>query len=64
VALTVMFVLAPATRFGYFIYPGGILAWLLLCLVTQPRAFGPAGVPPPDEPGPPLSARVPPPRRT
>ena len=64
VALTVMFVLAPATRFGYFIYPGGILAWLLLCLVTQPRAFGSAGVPPPDEPGPPLSARVPPPRRT
>ncbi len=64
VALTVMFVLAPATRFGYFIYPAGILAWLLLCLLTQPRAFGPASVPPPDESGPPLSARIPPPRRT
>ena len=64
VALTVMFVLAPATRFGYFIYPGGILAWLLLCLVTQPRTFRPAGVPPPGESGPPLSPRIPPPRRT
>jgi hypothetical protein len=64
VALTVMFVLAPATRFGYFIYPGGILAWLLLCLLTQPRAFSPAGVPPPDDPSPPRPARVPPPRRS
>ena len=62
VALAVMFVLAPATRFGYFIYPSGILAWLLLCLVTQPRAFRPAGVPPPDDPA--LAARIPPPLRT
>jgi hypothetical protein len=62
VALTVMFVLAPATRFGYFIYPGGILAWLLLCLLTQPRAFRPAGVPPGDEPATATSPRIPPPR--
>src|SRR6201996_8441713 len=62
VALTVMFVLAPATRFGYFIYPGGILAWLLLCLVTQPRTFSPAGVPLPDTPGAPPPPRIPPPR--
>jgi hypothetical protein len=46
VALTLMFVLAPATRFGYFIYPAGILAWLLLCLLTQPAAFTPGGLAP------------------
>jgi hypothetical protein len=57
-----MFVLAPATRFGYFIYPGGILAWLLLCLVTQPRTFSPVGVPPPDTRGDPRPPRIPPPR--
>jgi Glycosyltransferase family 87 len=59
VALTVMFVLAPATRFGYFIYPGAILVWLLLCLATQPAAFAPGGVgPPPDPGGLPFLARV------
>ena len=51
VALTVMFVLAPATRFGYFIYPGAILVWLLLCLATQPAAFAPGGSGPPLDPG-------------
>ena len=35
IGLTVMFVLAPATRFGYFIYPGGILAWLIVCWAGQ-----------------------------
>src|ERR1700761_3250161 len=54
VALTVMFVLAPATRFGYFIYPGAILAWLLLCLGTQPAGFaaGGGGSPPDPASGP------------
>jgi Glycosyltransferase family 87 len=28
IGLTVMFTLAPATRFGYFIYPAGLLLWL------------------------------------
>ena len=50
VALTIMFVLAPATRFGYFIYPGGILVWLLLCLLTQPAYFAPDGLGPPPDP--------------
>ena len=60
VALTLMFVLAPATRFGYFIYPGGILAWLLLCLLTQPAFFAPDGmIRPPDQPGAATSARLP-----
>jgi hypothetical protein len=29
IGLTLMFTLAPATRFGYYIYPAGLLAWLL-----------------------------------
>jgi hypothetical protein len=28
IGLSLMFVLAPATRFGYFLYPVGLLAWL------------------------------------
>jgi hypothetical protein len=28
IGLTLMFTLAPATRFGYFIYPAGLLLWL------------------------------------
>jgi hypothetical protein len=28
VGLSLMFLLAPATRFGYFVYPVGMLAWL------------------------------------
>jgi hypothetical protein len=28
IGLTAMLVLAPATRFGYFVYPAGLLAWL------------------------------------
>jgi hypothetical protein len=30
IGLTLMFALAPATRFGYFLYPLGLLAWLLI----------------------------------
>jgi phosphatidylinositol alpha-1,6-mannosyltransferase len=28
IGLTLMFLLAPATRFGYFIYPASLLLWL------------------------------------
>jgi 4-amino-4-deoxy-L-arabinose transferase-like glycosyltransferase len=35
VGLTIMFVLAPATRFGYFIYPAALVAWLLVCVQGQ-----------------------------
>jgi hypothetical protein len=31
IALSLMFVLAPSTRWGYFIYPGALLLWLLVC---------------------------------
>jgi hypothetical protein len=33
-ALALMFLLGPDVRFGYFIYPIGLLGWLAL---TQPR---------------------------
>src|SRR6516165_5516685 len=35
IGLTIMFTLAPATRWGYFVYPIGLVAWLLL---TRPPA--------------------------
>jgi hypothetical protein len=28
IGLTAMFVLAPSTRFGYFIYPAALVVWL------------------------------------
>jgi Glycosyltransferase family 87 len=31
IGLTLMFLTAPATRFGYFMYPAGLLAWLAAC---------------------------------
>jgi hypothetical protein len=30
IGLSVMFMLAPSTRFGYFIYPAALVAWLLI----------------------------------
>jgi phosphatidylinositol alpha-1,6-mannosyltransferase len=39
VGLAVMFTLAPATRWGYFVYPIGLAGWLLL---TRPAATGTA----------------------
>lgn len=39
IGLAAMFILAPDTRFGYFTYPVGILAWLLLA-VALPRFRG------------------------
>jgi hypothetical protein len=36
-AMTLMFTLAPSTRFGYFIYPGTLALWLL-AVVTAQRA--------------------------
>ncbi|HEY6296142.1 MAG TPA: glycosyltransferase 87 family protein [Streptosporangiaceae bacterium] len=39
VGLAVIFTLAPATRWGYFVYPIGLVVWLVL---TRPPAPGPA----------------------
>ena len=30
IGLSAMFVLAPSTRFGYFIYPAALVLWLLV----------------------------------
>jgi Glycosyltransferase family 87 len=36
-AMTLMFILAPSTRFGYFIYPGTLVLWLI-AVRSAPRA--------------------------
>ena len=50
IGLVLMFVLAPATRFGYFMYPLGLWAWLI---VSQLGAsdLRPSGRPDADAPG-------------
>jgi hypothetical protein len=45
VGLCVMFVLAPATRWGYFAYPLGLLGWLGLTGRDQAAADRPAQAP-------------------
>jgi hypothetical protein len=42
IALTAMFVLAPATRFGYFVYPVGLFAWLEVSRMGQAAPAAPA----------------------
>jgi Glycosyltransferase family 87 len=52
IGLSLMFVLAPATRFGYFIYPGGILAWLLVSYIGQHAPAGDSeSIPPAEQAG-------------
>lgn len=41
IGLTVMFTLAPATRFGYYMYPVGLLGWLLVCWLSAPSGASP-----------------------
>jgi hypothetical protein len=44
--LTLLFGLAPASRVGYFVYPAGLAAWLLLLRTVKAKpADGPAGPP-------------------
>lgn len=43
VGLTAMFTLAPATRWGYFVYPIGLVGWLLL--TRPPTATAPIQIP-------------------
>jgi glycosyl transferase family 87 len=45
IGLTVMFTLAPATRWGYFVYPIALVGWLLL--TRPPTAAGSAKQVPP-----------------
>jgi hypothetical protein len=37
VGVTLMFAFAPASRFGYIVYPLGLAAWLLLSSLQSPR---------------------------
>ncbi len=41
-AMTLMFVLAPSTRFGYFIYPATLILWLLAVLAARRAPDSPA----------------------
>jgi hypothetical protein len=50
-AMTLMFVLAPSTRFGYFIYPATLAIWLFAVRVgVGSRAAGRPPTPDPDGP--------------
>jgi hypothetical protein len=51
IGLSLLFLLAPATRYGYFLYPLGLLAWLGISWLGSASA----GLEPP-EPGSPRSA--------
>jgi Glycosyltransferase family 87 len=48
-AMTLMFILAPSTRFGYFIYPATLAIWLFAVRAGRQRADGQVR-PDPDEP--------------
>ncbi len=54
-AMTLMFVLAPSTRFGYFIYPATLAIWLLAVLAGQCVPDDPAT---PDPDAPPANSRT------
>jgi hypothetical protein len=47
-ALTTLFTLAPATRWGYFVYPGAIGCFLWLAGLSRPGLRQPAGTGPRD----------------
>jgi hypothetical protein len=54
-AMTLMFILAPSTRFGYFIYPAGLAIWLVAVWVGRKAGEDELGEIPVDF----LPARVP-----
>jgi len=56
-AMTLMFVLAPSTRFGYFIYPATLAIWLFA--VRGGRQADGSATPDPDEPAASLSTSRP-----
>ena len=61
IGLSAMFVLAPSTRFGYFIYPAAMMVWLLVSKAGRKRAGeeGPEGQEgPPPEAAPDLAPAV------
>jgi hypothetical protein len=44
--LALMFALAPATRFGYYLYPAGLIAWLLVAYTGRRAPPEPAALSP------------------
>ena len=56
-AMTLMFVLAPSTRFGYFIYPAALAIWLFA--VRAGSQADRSAMPDPDEPAASLSTSRP-----
>jgi phosphatidylinositol alpha-1,6-mannosyltransferase len=44
--LSLMFVLAPSTRFGYFIYPAALVIWLLVSRAGRETKAGGSPAPP------------------
>jgi hypothetical protein len=46
VALTLLFTLSPATRFGYFSYPIGLFGWLAISRAGLPETAPPGAAPP------------------
>ena len=59
IGLVLMFTLAPATRFGYFMYPLGLWAWLAVSQLGLRHSRTPA----PEWPGRPPRRLRPPPAR-
>jgi hypothetical protein len=51
IGLSAMFILAPSTRFGYFIYPAAMVLWLYVSMAGRKPAEQPEEEPP--APGPP-----------
>jgi hypothetical protein len=51
IGLSAMFILAPSTRFGYFIYPAAMVVWLLASIAGRKTAAADEAEGPP--PGPP-----------
>jgi hypothetical protein len=46
IGLSLMFVLAPSTRFGYFIYPAAMVLWLIVCEAGRRAETGETPAPP------------------
>lgn len=50
IGLSLMFILAPSTRFGYFIYPLALILWLIVTMAgRRDLSDGSAAPPPPSE---------------
>jgi len=49
IGLSAMFILAPSTRFGYFIYPAAMVLWLLASMAGRKAAEEPPAPGPPPE---------------